>query len=165
MEIPFDGPPDDLCRAILDGALQIIATPEHHFTDRSTLLTAIALEGYGLLTSALGGDHPDLLELGLRYVGFARDHPAHLAVMVRRELYDQDHPMIRGARSQAIALLHGAVAADRRWAARDRDSMAQAAWSLAHGFTTLWTAGGLRRPDRDSDPVETFRTIALTSFP
>ena len=172
MDDPVDGPPDDLRRAILDAALQTIATPEHHFTGTATLLTAIAVEGYGLLVPALSARQPDLLDprqsdlldLGQRYVGFARDHPAHLAVMVRRELYDQNHPTIRTARAQATALLHTAIAADPRWAARDRTTMARAAWSLAHGFIALWTVGGLRPATEGPDPEDAFRTIALASF-
>ena len=159
-----NGPPDDLRRAILDAALQIVAAPEHHFSCGAPLLTAIAVEGYGLLAQALEDDQPDLLELGQRYVGFARDHPAHLAVMVRRELYDQDHPTVVTGRTRAMALLHAAIQADPRWAGRDRHGMAQAAWSLAYGFAALWTVGGFRPNPAGPDPAETFRTVALASF-
>jgi hypothetical protein len=32
-----------------------------------------------------------------------------------------------------------------------------AAWSMAHGFATLWLSGAF--PDRDKDPTETARLI------
>src|SRR3954471_1043436 len=67
--------------------------PYHHFADRSALLAAIAVQGYEVLEGrlrlaqeeaptavrALGG----LIEA---YVGFARDYPAHIHLMLRGEL-------------------------------------------------------------------------------
>src|SRR5687768_10681055 len=60
------------------------AAPAHHFGDKTGLLTALAVEGYDLLGSALAASwesEHDFLEVGVAYVGFAVDHPAHFLVM------------------------------------------------------------------------------------
>jgi hypothetical protein len=40
--------------------------------------------------------------------------------------------------------------------------MERAAWSVAHGYATLWSRGGL--PVRGADAAESFRSIALATF-
>ncbi|MEO3750930.1 TetR/AcrR family transcriptional regulator [Streptomyces sp. B6B3] len=172
----------DLRRAVLDAALDVIATqgvaavslrdlarragvshaaPAHHFGDRTGLLTAIATEGHGLLADALAG--ADLREMGVRYVRFALDHPAHFEVMSRTDLQHRDDPDLVAARDRAAARLRAGL--DDLPAVRHGDAdpelAALAAWSLAHGFAALHLAG--RVPERpDHDPEEIFR--ALTGF-
>src|SRR2546423_2801057 len=66
------------------------AAPAHHFGDKAGLLTAIAAEGYLLLAAALhdaAARTGSFLEVGVAYVGFAVDQPAHFAVMYRPDLY------------------------------------------------------------------------------
>src|SRR3954465_7674531 len=102
----------DLRRAVLDAALEVIAdagpgaislrdlarragvshaAPAHHFKDKAGLLTAIAVEGNELLadslTDALDEERTGLIDLGVRYVRFALEHPAHFEVMYRPDLY------------------------------------------------------------------------------
>ena len=67
--------------------------PYHHFADRSALLAAIALQGSemleGRLRSAREQAPTAVRALGAlieAYVGFARDHPAHIHLMLRGEL-------------------------------------------------------------------------------
>lgn len=71
--------------------------PAHHFGDVRGLLTSVAAEGFTELERALsasieGVDDPDeqLKVLGEAYVGLARSHPAHCAVMFRPDLIDPD---------------------------------------------------------------------------
>src|SRR5689334_25185173 len=59
--------------------------PYHHFADRSALLAAIALQGYEVLDGRLRSAREEaptaVRALGAlieAYVGFARDHPAHI---------------------------------------------------------------------------------------
>jgi AcrR family transcriptional regulator len=168
----------DLRRSILDAALRVIAAdgpgavslrdlarqaqvshaaPAHHFGNRAGLLTAIAVEGYQLLGEALTATPaPTFLEAGARYVRFALDHPAHFAVMFAPELYDERSPALVEARGGTRAALRKAAAGGR--------TRQVAAWSLAHGFATLWASGSLAAGAGPKDPIAMFRTVARAAF-
>ncbi|MEU4740627.1 TetR/AcrR family transcriptional regulator [Actinosynnema sp. NPDC023658] len=172
----------DLRRAVLDAAVEVItehgtsglglrdlarrvgvshAGPVHHFKDKAGLLTALAAEGFTLLADALdatvaaGGD---IVELGVSYVRFAVEHRAHFEVMFRPDLYHEDDPALVEARARSGAALEGGVADQT-----DPESASVAAWSLVHGFATLWNTGALSRADRDPEAV--VRAIARSLFP
>lgn len=177
----------DLRRAVLTAALEVIAAdgpgaislrdlarragvshaaPAHHFKDRTGLLTAIATEGYGLLADALaqvpGGTADSLRELGVRYVRFALDHPAHFEVMHRPQLLREDDPELVAARGRAWGQLEAGVAGR----GPDLRRSALAAWSLAHGYATLRLNGSI--PDEGDGPdagEEPFRELAGLLFP
>ncbi|MET9865788.1 TetR/AcrR family transcriptional regulator, partial [Streptomyces sp. NPDC006386] len=83
--IAVDGPSGLSLRDLARRAGVSHAAPAHHFKDRAGLLTAIAAEGFGLLATALR-EAADLKEAGVRYVRFAREHPAHFQVMFAPEL-------------------------------------------------------------------------------
>ncbi|CAM3393892.1 TetR/AcrR family transcriptional regulator [Kibdelosporangium persicum] len=177
----------DLRRAVLDAALDVIAAdgpsaislrglarragvshaaPAHHFKDKAGLLTAIAVEGNellaGSLAEAIAEDRTKLIDLGVRYVRFALEHPGHFAVMYRPDLYHRDAPELVAARERTGRMLRGTVKA----LAGDHSApLAQlAAWSTAHGFATLALAGNLDRAIGDQDPAELFRTLADVMF-
>ncbi len=156
----------DLRRALLDAAVEVIATsgvaalslrdlarragvshaaPTHHFGDKAGLLTAVAGEGYALLGAALFAAGGDFLERGVAYVGFALDQPAHFEVMFRPTLYRTDDPALAAARDKTAAALYGAAPSPSREAGL-------AGWSIAHGLATLWLSGNLppSGPDRDA---------------
>ncbi|WP_415947373.1 TetR/AcrR family transcriptional regulator [Streptomyces sp. KLOTTS4A1] len=181
----------DLRRAVLTAALDVIAAegpgalslrdlarragvshaaPAHHFKDRTGLLTAIAEEGYGLLADALA-DAADLRERGVRYVRFGIEHPAHFQVMFRPDLLHGDDTALLAARARAGAELRAGVAgvagvAGMPEAGRgDSARLAGiAAWSLAHGFTTLLLAENLRGPVGERDPEDVFRALTELLF-
>ncbi|HEV2778876.1 MAG TPA: TetR/AcrR family transcriptional regulator [Actinophytocola sp.] len=168
----------DLRRVVLDTAQRVIAesgpaalnlrdlarragvshaAPAYHFGDKAGLLTAIAVEGYELLADALAEAPGDLRELGVRYVRFALDHPAHFEIMFRPDLYHRDAAEVIAARDRAGRRLRAAV----RTARPGKPDLARlAAWSLAHGFTMLWRTGNLG----DADPAELFRAVAGQTF-
>jgi AcrR family transcriptional regulator len=160
-----------LRRAVLDAALDVLAedgpealrlrdlarrigvshaAPAHHFGDRAGLLTAIAAEGFELLADALAAAAPDFLEVGVAYVRFGVGRRAHFGVMFRPDLYRAGDPDVIRARERAAAALR---------ASGDRLA-GIAAWSLAHGFTTLWNTGNLP-PELGTDPVALARTVLL----
>ncbi|MFG3638689.1 TetR/AcrR family transcriptional regulator [Micromonospora sp. NPDC047762] len=170
----------DLRRALLAAALEVVgevgpaalslrdlarragvshAAPAHHFGDKAGLLTALAAQGFDLLAETLTAADDDLLEAGVAYVDFAVTHRAYFEVMFRPELYRADDAQLTAARSRAGAALRSGVAALSNGGApsdTDRDSLA--AWSIAHGFATLWLAGAL--PDRVGDnPREAARAV------
>ena len=175
----------DLRRAVLTAALDVIATdgpsalslrdlarragvshaaPAHHFKDRTGLLTAIAAEGFGLLSAALG-DAADLRDAGVRYVRFAREHPAHFQVMFTPGLLRADDLELATARALAGEALRGAVSGVRpEDLGIDARMAGVAAWSLAHGFATLLLSHNLDGPVGGQDPEEVFRALAATLF-
>ncbi|WP_131787283.1 TetR/AcrR family transcriptional regulator [Protofrankia symbiont of Coriaria ruscifolia] len=132
------------------------AAPVHHFRDKAGLLTAVATEGFDLLADALvaaEGRTGDLLEIGVAYVRFAVDHRAYFEVMFRPELYHPADPRLLQARQHAgdslrsgLAMLPGATTGDIPRQA------GLAAWSIAHGFATLWLGGAL--PEEVGDDLE-----------
>lgn len=136
------------------------AAPAHHFGDRAGLLTTLAADGYRLLAEALAAAGGDFREVGVAYVRFAVTHRAHFQVMFRPDLYRADDPELVEAQRRASAILYGGAASLRP----DARATGLAAWSLVHGFATLWNAGVL--PDDVGDDVDTAaRRIAGILFP
>ncbi|MFF5305504.1 TetR/AcrR family transcriptional regulator [Streptomyces sp. NPDC013161] len=175
----------DLRRAILTAALDVIAAdgpaalslrdlarragvshaaPAHHFKDRTGLLTAIAAEGFGLLAGAIG-EAADLKDAGVRYVRFAREHPAHFQVMFAPELLRDGDLELTTARALATDALRHAVSAVPPEGRGPDDRLAGvAAWSLAHGFATLLLGHNLDGAVGEQDPEEVFRVLAGMLF-
>ncbi|MFD4526291.1 TetR/AcrR family transcriptional regulator [Streptomyces sp. NPDC058470] len=175
----------DLRRAILNAALDVIsadgpsalslrdlarradvshAAPAHHFKDRTGLLTAIAAEGYELLAATLS-EAADLKDGGVRYVRFAREHPAHFQVMFTPELLRANDLELITARTLAGERLRTAVSAvPPEGRGVDARLAGVAAWSLAHGFATLLLGHNLDGPVGDQDPEEVFRTLSEMLF-
>ncbi|MFE1324489.1 TetR/AcrR family transcriptional regulator [Streptomyces sp. NPDC058741] len=175
----------DLRRAILTAALDVIAAdgpsalslrglarragvshaaPAHHFKDRAGLLTAIAAEGFGLLATTLR-EAGDLQEAGVRYVRFAREHPAHFQVMFTPEHLRTGDLELNTARALAGDALRDAVTAvPAEGRGADARLAGVAAWSLAHGFATLLLGHNLDGPVGDQEPDEVFRRLAAMLF-
>jgi AcrR family transcriptional regulator len=180
----------DLRRAVLDAALEVIAAdgpsaislrdlarragvshaaPAHHFKDKAGLLTAIALEGNEILADslaeAIAEERTQLIDLGVRYVRFALEHPAHFEVMYRPDLYHRRDPDLVAARERTGKMLRGTVEAmteERRMP--DARAAQLAAWTVAHGFAHLVRGGNLDRTIGDQDPAEVFRSLARAMF-
>jgi AcrR family transcriptional regulator len=143
------------------------AAPAHHFGDKAGLLTAVAAQGYQLLADTLTAARQrsaDFLEVGVAYVRFAVDHRAHFEVMFRPDLYRPDDPEVATARQRAADALYGGV---RSVAATGRGPdiplAGVAAWSLVHGFATLWLNHALP-PNLGDDPQAAARNVAAILF-
>jgi AcrR family transcriptional regulator len=143
------------------------AAPAHHFGDRAGLLTAVAVQGFGLLADALAEAQRqtgDFLEVGVAYVDFAVGHPAHFAVMFRPELYRADDPELIAAKARAgESLYRGAAPFAASESGADSQEAALAAWSLVHGFATLWLSGNLPA-GLPADPGQAARGLASALF-
>jgi AcrR family transcriptional regulator len=143
------------------------AAPAHHLGDEAGLLTAIAAEGYNLLADILTAAQRrtgDFLEVGVAYVRFAVDHRAHFEVMFRPDLYRPDGHEVATARQRAADALYGgvdSVAATRR--GPDASLAGVAAWSLVHGFATLWLNNALPAGLGDN-PETAARAVAAILF-
>jgi AcrR family transcriptional regulator len=146
------------------------AAPTHHFGDKAGLLTAFATEGYAQLGKALGTSRlasNSLLELGVTYVRFATTRRAMFEVMFRPDLYHAADPELVAARTRAGDALYAAVAELPDSTVPSSGAAVReaglAAWSMAHGFATLWLTGAF--PDRDADPAEVARTLFVQLNP
>jgi AcrR family transcriptional regulator len=143
------------------------AAPAYHFGDKAGLLTAIAAEGFDLLADALTAAHGDaggFLEVGVAYVRFAIDHRAHFEVMFRPDLYRPDDAAVQAARQRsADALYGGAGSLTAAQRGPDVRLAGVAAWSLVHGFATLWLNDALRGGLGD-DPEAAARAVAAVLF-
>ncbi|MGW1783091.1 TetR/AcrR family transcriptional regulator [Streptomyces sp. NPDC002143] len=162
--ITADGPSGLSLRDLARRAGVSHAAPAHHFRDRTGLLTAIAAEGFGLLAAAIK-EAADLKDAGVRYVRFAREHPAHFQVMFTPGLLRADDLELTTARALATDALRTAVSHLRPEGGADDDRLAGiAAWSMAHGFATLLLSHNLDDAVAGRDPEEVFRTLAGMLF-
>ena len=78
------------------------AAAAYHFGDKAGLLTAVAAQGYRILTEELRSVRDarrGFLEMGVAYVRFAVSHRAHFEVMYQPELYHRDDDEVREARA------------------------------------------------------------------
>ena len=139
------------------------AAPAHHFGDKTGLLTAVAIDGYGILARDLEASWRETgsaLELGVAYVRFALANPAAFEVMYRPHLLHTANAELIDAQDRASEPLFVAM---RQLAARDSSiepvSAAVAAWSVVHGFATLWLNGDLP-PSAGTDPEAAVRVAA-----
>ena len=143
------------------------AAPRHHFGDKRGLLTAIATEGFALLSDELHGAWDatgSFLEVGVAYVRFALAHRAHFEVMYRPDLLDADDPALVAARAATGTMLYGPVTSvATATGGSDPRTPAIAAWALVHGLATLWLAGNLP-PDLADDPEALARAVAQYLF-
>lgn len=141
----------DLRRALLDAARQAleaegpaalglrgiaraagVAAPSvyHHFAGLEALTLALAEEGFGELGAALQGAGPNLLDLGLAYLAFARANPGLYRLMFgegRRDTSPQG-AALRARRVDAFAPLLDRVGS-REAAIRN--------WAMVHGLALL----------------------------
>jgi AcrR family transcriptional regulator len=161
-EIAERGPVDVSLRELARRAGVSHAAPAHHFGDKTGLLTAIATEGYELLGAALQEALATgaFLDVGLAYIGFAVEHPAHFDVMFRPDLFRADDPEFRAARAATSQLLYGP--AGEAFPAEARRA-GLAGWAFAHGFAQLWRAGNFNGRLGD-DPIAAARDVAATMF-
>ena len=131
------------------------------------MLTALAVEGYELLADAVtaaGEGDGRFLDVGVAYVRFAVDHRAHFEVMFRPDLYHSDDPDVRAAEQRADeALYQGVAALPGHRTGGDALVGGVAAWSLVHGFATLWLNGALPAALGD-DPEAAAREVAGVLF-
>jgi len=133
------------------------AAAAYHFGDKAGLLTAVAAEGYRMLTEELRNARDagrGFLEVGVAYVRFAVSHRAHFEVMYRPELYRPDDAEVLEARAAAAVFLYGTDRPDA-----GRLAAGAAAWSLVHGLATLWLNGNLPE-GLGNDPEEITRLVA-----
>ncbi|MGK8509528.1 TetR/AcrR family transcriptional regulator [Nocardia asiatica] len=129
------------------------AAPAHHFGDRAGLLTALATEGFELLAEHLVRAGADFREVAVAYIRFAREHPGHFDVMFRHTLLHAEDAALRAARERSGSALRSGVSVIQSGHSRDHQQATQlAAWSLVHGFASLWREGALHNSSLAEEP-------------
>lgn len=134
------------------------AAPKHHFADKTALLAAVAAQGYRDMATAMDRERaeapPDaraqLRAVGLGYIRFALANPGTFRLMYGEHAVAHDDAALRTAAQTVFDRLADAAAAVERAHGRDPagDAAVQRrmlAWTVVHGFATLWLAGGLQR--------------------
>jgi AcrR family transcriptional regulator len=144
--ITREGPSELSLRSLARDAGVSHAAPRHHFGTRTGLLTAVAAEGFSVLANRLhaAGAEGAFLDVGVAYVEFAVQHPAHFDVMFRPDLLDpSDADLIRHQQEAFGILRSGVEAMAERGAVSDAAAAVVAGWSLVHGLATLAASGSL----------------------
>lgn len=150
------------------------AAPYHHFRNKTELLTAVAVMGFGMLYEAQRkasqqSDNPGdrLNSLGRSYVMFAVNHKVYFHVMFRenREPLWENEQVINAAK-QALSHLENTIRELYPEAEEDDGSHIQAAvltcWSLVHGLASLWVDGPLRATESGKLEIEKLIDIILS---
>jgi AcrR family transcriptional regulator len=125
------------------------AAPYRHFADKDALLRAIQGEGFALFNASLLAAYESatsaqakIVELGVAYVRFALEHPAHFRVMFSGSGGGQSQPVASGGGGSGFLLLVEAVEALHPHAtAETRNDLVLVCWSLVHGFAMLQLEG------------------------
>ena len=170
----------DLRRALIDQALRIIdkhgvegltlravgdalgvsrTALYRHFSDKQSLVAAVAREGFRTLRVDLvqawereGRGQAGFQAMGEAYLEFAVAHPAHYRVMFGRfvESGKRDPELIQEAEAAFQALVDALVAQQRARLARGDDpiQLARFVWSVVHGIAMLTIDGQLPAADQ-----------------
>lgn len=127
--------------------------PYRHFRDKEDLLTALAAEGFDLLTAAMvkaaesaTGPLERFRLSGRGYVEFALRYPQHFAVMFDAPWPGAANVQLHEAGDRAFATLLGyveACQAERVLPPGDARPFALLAWSMVHGVAKLAISGRL----------------------
>jgi AcrR family transcriptional regulator len=129
--------------------------PAHHFGNKAGLLTAFAAQGFDRLVETIealpehqrAASGPELLAAtGRGYVRFAVTSPAHFSIMFDTAALEPRDPEYVRASDRAYGLLTAAMdrcVAEGRLEPAQARAATVAAWSMAHGFVTLWIGGRL----------------------
>jgi AcrR family transcriptional regulator len=165
----------DLRRVLLETALRVVeheglsalslqalskragvssGAPYHHFESREQLLTAIAEQGFELLTAEMkrgaaraGSDAAsELRGLGEGYMRFALAHRGHFRVMFRPELQEHLSEACEVPADDSFRMLRVCVErcqAEGLARAGDPMPLVLVAWAGVHGASTLWIDGSL----------------------
>jgi AcrR family transcriptional regulator len=143
-----------------------------HFSDKQALLASVGREGFRLLREALvgawqrqGRGRAGFEAMGLAYVGFAVDHPAHYRVMFGRfaESCTKDPAFVEEATGAFQALVDSLVEQQQAGLVRPDDplTLARFVWSVVHGIAMLVIDGQLHGSDEDGTALNQYAVLRL----
>lgn len=160
-------------RAVAKKAGVSHTAPYRHFTDKQSLLAALAEIGFVRLRDAMHGvidAYPDdprkqMVEAAAAYVSLALANPEMIHLMFGGVLPDDDAPeSLKETAQQAFQGLldiidNGARAG--QYVARPSLELAATAWSMVHGLAMLASTGKLKGPHApEPDPESLARRMA-----
>jgi AcrR family transcriptional regulator len=130
--------------------------PYSHFADRAALLAAVAEQGFRRLhekmsrAAAATPDDPEaaLQAIGIAYVEFAVENPAHFRVLYAAELAERERYPELQAQSDSVHNLLISVIVDLQRRTGDKEDpgeYALAAWSATHGLASLLINNQVRK--------------------
>lgn len=128
-----------------------------HFADLTSLLAAVAEEGYRQLLEALkealaesrrASPGKRMEALACAYIAFAIDHQAHYRIMFGRRLNEDGRfPVLEELVQEAYSLIDAEIARgieQEVFVDRPRRELVFGFWSLAHGFASLALVNRIR---------------------
>lgn len=139
------------------------AAPAHHFGTKAGLFTALATDGFARFTAAMEAA-ADFEEVGLAYVRFAVANPSVFELMFRPDLLLVDDAALLTESARAYQFLLDRAADVAASMGVDAQEIAVTAWSLVHGFATLWIHGNLGNQPTD-DPAPMARAALRHALP
>lgn len=162
--IERDGPGALSMRAIAADLGVSHTAPRYHLGGKNDVLDALALDGFTELGERLDSvravtEVDRLVEMGVAYVEFARERPAHFALMFGPEPRDRERPEVMRAAEVSLGILRaqvrraglrptepsaGASTDDATTEHRAAAGAAAAAWGLVHGLAVLAHSGALQ---------------------
>lgn len=146
-----------------------------HFTDKDALLAAVAQAGFQTLHQVLetamqqAPSEPlkQLQATGVAYIDFALEHSAHYHLMFGAYGANsaQQHPELEQTATQAFMVIVRIVETGQQAGVirqGDPIQLAQAAWSMSHGFVMLLMDGQIpKAPDQSVASLSNFITQVL----
>jgi len=156
-ELADHGPAGLSLRAVARRAGVSHAAPKHHFVDRAGLLTALAVEGFRLLSArfraveaaAPGSSTDPLLAIGQAYLDFSLAEPDLFEVMFGTEPLHADDPDLMAERRYTFTVLSsnvtGADPRDPSAYGRPVPVASLTAWAMIHGLVMITRDGSLQR--------------------
>lgn len=132
------------------------SAPQHHFRDKTGMLTAFAIQGFERLGECMERKLASESDPGLRaaavgeaYLEFALGNPEHFRVMFRAELLNTSDAAFEAASRAPFAILEQALRDfDASVGVRDEGGLPRRcllAWSAVHGYATLCIEGALQK--------------------
>ncbi len=116
-----------------------------HFADRTALLCALAIRGFGFFDEALrkglaegANPHDAMHRMGKAYLDFARREPGYYSAMFAAGLKTKD---LDDRAPDAFKTLIGGLVAAVPLSEKDATALAMQVWSLAHGAAMLEATG------------------------
>ncbi len=149
------------------------AAPYRHFKDRTSLMTAIAEQGFQTFADQLesakakaaSGPLQSLLNIGEAYLEFARQEPSHYVAMFEAGIAHGSSALLSKESDRAFNVLrdassemHAILPADRRAPAL---MIALHIWSLTHGIASLFLRGDTARRNLPVTPEELLESGVL----
>ena len=141
-----EGPDGVTIRAVARAAGVSHAAPANHFADRRELLTQLAADAFhqylALVDACPAKDRARAYVAGM--IEFALASPGRYELIWRKDLVDWEDPAFLDQMNRAYADFLNELGRSRvnaSDAAPDIETLATAAWSMAHGYAVLRSTG------------------------